>query len=65
MNCSYDPREIPSGSPIGMFHCEVCGEVVIAGLPHPDYSEEHKFEEEHKEEIEERFRNYEGDVIDL
>jgi hypothetical protein len=36
MKCSYDPREL-AGAPIGQFHCPNCGEMVIAGLPHPDY----------------------------
>ena len=35
--CPYDPMEM-AGQPIGMFHCEFCGEMVVAGLPHPDYS---------------------------
>ncbi len=26
------------GAPIGMFHCPLCGEMVLAGMPHPDYS---------------------------
>lgn len=36
--CSYDPSLIPNSVPIGMFHCPECGEMVIAGMPHPDYS---------------------------
>ena len=35
--CSYDPSHL-KGKPIGMFHCPECGEMVLAGLPHPDYS---------------------------
>ena len=35
-NCSYDPRTVPAGAPIGMFHCPECGEMVIAGMEHPD-----------------------------
>jgi hypothetical protein len=31
--CPHDPREL-KGEPIGMYHCPVCGEMVIAGLPH-------------------------------
>jgi 8-oxo-dGTP pyrophosphatase MutT (NUDIX family) len=45
--CSHDPsRTIPSrcaekpelllGAPIGMYHCPDCGEMVLAGVPHPD-----------------------------
>lgn len=26
------------GAPIGMFHCPLCGEMVLAGMPHPDYN---------------------------
>lgn len=32
--CKYDPREL-TGQPIGMFHCPSCGDMVLAGLPHP------------------------------
>ena len=36
--CSFDPTaDIYKDSPIGMFHCPECGEMVVAGLPHPDY----------------------------
>lgn len=35
--CTYDPSGL-IGVPLGMFHCPECGEVVIAGMPHPDYS---------------------------
>lgn len=31
--CPYDPREM-AGLPIGMFHCPMCGEMVIAGMEH-------------------------------
>lgn len=34
--CPHDPKEF-LGQPIGMYHCPVCGEMVIAGLEHPDY----------------------------
>lgn len=37
MSCSYDPKEM-AGEPIGMFHCPECGEMVVAGMDHPDYS---------------------------
>jgi len=39
--CQYDPREL-IGQPIGMFHCPLCLEVVVAGLPHPEW---HKLDE--------------------
>ena len=36
--CSFDPTaDIYKDSPIGMFHCPECGEMVVASLPHPDY----------------------------
>jgi hypothetical protein len=31
--CTYDPQE--AKGPIGMFHCPECGEMVLAGVPHP------------------------------
>lgn len=34
--CTYDPR-VMAGEPIGMFHCPECGEMVLAGVAHPDY----------------------------
>lgn len=38
MLCTYDP-EILKGEPIGMFHCPECGEMVVAGMEHPDYDD--------------------------
>lgn len=35
--CPHDPCEF-AGQPIGMYHCPECGEMVLAGMPHPDYS---------------------------
>lgn len=32
--CTYDPM-LMIGTPTGMFHCPGCGEMVIAGMPHP------------------------------
>lgn len=37
MKCPHDPMEL-AGQPIGMYHCPECGEMVLAGSPHPDYS---------------------------
>lgn len=45
MNCTYDPMEM-AGMPIGMYHCPECLEMVIAGIPHPDYSLLDDYEEE-------------------
>lgn len=33
-SCPVKP-ELLKGKPLGMFHCEHCGNIVIAGLPHP------------------------------
>ena len=35
--CEYDPTKLV-GLPIGMFHCPLCGEMIVAGFPHPNYS---------------------------
>ena len=35
--CPHDPRET-AGQPIGMYHCPLCGEMVVAGCEHPDHS---------------------------
>lgn len=32
--CPYEPEQM-LGQPIGMFHCPVCGEMVLAGMSHP------------------------------
>lgn len=34
MDCTYDPTNDEGG----MFHCPECGDMVIAGLKHPDYN---------------------------
>jgi hypothetical protein len=36
MKCDFDPSKVDG--PIGMFHCPECGEMVLAGYGHPDYS---------------------------
>ena len=36
--CPYDPAAM-KGFPMGMFHCPECGQMVVAGMPHPDYDE--------------------------
>lgn len=39
MTCPFDPSDDRYiDAPIGMFHCPLCGEMVLAGMPHPDYS---------------------------
>ena len=34
VTCTYDPTNDLGG----MFHCPECGEMILAGAPHPDYS---------------------------
>ena len=36
-NCDYNPKETKN-KPIGMYHCPKCGEMVLAGQNHPDYT---------------------------
>lgn len=38
MTCPHDPRELV-GQAIGMYHCPVCGEMVLAGFPHPSMTD--------------------------
>jgi hypothetical protein len=33
--CPFDPTTVHGA--IGMFHCRWCGEMLVAGMPHPDY----------------------------
>jgi len=35
--CTFDPRREVKGA-MGMFHCPECGEMILAGVEHPDYS---------------------------
>ena len=35
----WEPQQLV-GVPLGQYHCRYCGEMVIAGLPHPDYGED-------------------------
>lgn len=36
--CPFEPEHL-IGVPLGMFHCDCCGEMVVAGIPHPRYGE--------------------------
>jgi hypothetical protein len=36
LKCGHDPEK--TTGPLGMYHCPECGEMVLAGAPHPDYS---------------------------
>jgi len=50
MKCTFDPKNITD--PIGMFHCPECGEMVVAGIEHPDYSKSlEELEREREEEL--------------
>lgn len=33
--CPYQPELIPKNITVGMHHCRICGEMVVAGFPHP------------------------------
>ena len=41
-----------------MYHCPLCGQMVLAGVAHPDYSLLDKEEEEEEEEEENPAPNY-------
>lgn len=43
--CQGHP-EMLCGAPLGMCHCDVCGEMVMAGMPHPTEADIQKAEEE-------------------
>lgn len=34
----WEPQQLV-GVPMGMYHCPHCGEMCVAGVPHPDYRE--------------------------
>ena len=34
--CPHDPKEYGKGLPLGMYHCPICGVMVVAGVPHPE-----------------------------
>jgi hypothetical protein len=36
--CQFDPM-IYKDAPIGMLHCPWCGEIILAGVPHPKYNQ--------------------------
>jgi len=47
MNFSfYSTTDIYKDALIGMFHYPECGEMVVAGMPHPDWDEFYNEEEE-------------------
>ena len=34
----WEPQQLV-GVPMGQYHCEYCGAMCVAGVPHPDYRE--------------------------
>lgn len=34
----WEPQQLV-GAPLGQFHCSYCGAMVLAGIPHLDYSD--------------------------
>lgn len=37
----WEPQQL-KGAPMGQYHCGYCGAMVIAGVEHLDYAEEHE-----------------------
>lgn len=35
----WEPQQL-KGVPLGMYHCGYCGEMVVAGVTHPDYRDD-------------------------
>lgn len=35
----WEPQQL-KGAPLGQYHCLYCGEMVVAGIPHLDYSDD-------------------------
>jgi hypothetical protein len=33
IQCPHNPEEL-KGQPIGMYHCPICGDMVLAGVKH-------------------------------
>jgi hypothetical protein len=63
--CSYDPKEY-ANAPIGMFHCPDCGEMVIAGMEHPEWDNledsSKKYFDGQYEKMKEYFKGHLGQV---
>nr|DAF93458.1 MAG TPA: hypothetical protein [Myoviridae sp. ctshb19] len=47
--CQGHP-EMLAGAPLGMCHCDVCGEMVMAGMPHPTEADIERAEQEMMEQ---------------
>ncbi len=35
----WEPQQL-LGAPIGQYHCDYCGAMVLAGMPHLDYADD-------------------------
>lgn len=55
--CPYDPAPL-TDVPLGMFHCPLCNEMILAGMPHPDYSD---FSEEEMDILRENLTDEKSD----
>lgn len=40
----WEPQQLV-GVPMGQYHCRYCGAMVLAGIPHLDYSEEEDYDD--------------------
>ncbi len=49
--CDFDPVQY-KGAAMGMFHCPECGQMVLAGMPHPQYWLDLEGETENESNIE-------------
>src|SRR5437870_4613097 len=52
MKCPHNPKE--TTGPIGMYHCPDCGDMVLAGMDHPDYDD---VEESYKKYLDEKYES--------
>ncbi len=55
--CLFDPKTY-AGQPIGMFHCPDCGDMVVAGIEHPDYDDMQEKYQEYLDKKEAEFHRY-------
>jgi hypothetical protein len=55
MKCTHDP--IKTKGAIGMYHCPECGEMVVAGIEHPNYEEDKMTRKEIITDIENHLKN--------
>lgn len=55
--CTYDPSEFKN-QPIGMFHCPECGEMVLAGMSHPEWDSLEESADKYFDEKYEEMKRY-------